>query len=54
MVAYQIITGNSANPYWDMFSGIMLLAAVSGDSIILLFFDTRWKASLRDIMSKLT
>jgi hypothetical protein len=52
-VAYQIITGNSVDVHWDIVDGVTVIVAVCGDSIILLAYDTRWKASLRDIMSDL-
>jgi hypothetical protein len=53
MITYQIISGNSANLYWDLISTSMTLAAVSGDSIILLVYDSRWKSSVRDIFSEI-
>jgi hypothetical protein len=53
MIAYQIISGKRTDPYWDMISGAMLAAALCGDSIILLFFDQRWKVSVQEIVSRM-
>ena len=53
MVSYQIISGNTVNVHWDLVSCTMLMLSVAGDSVILLLYDARWKASLRDMMSKI-
>ncbi len=50
MIAYQVFSGNSASIHWEMISTTFLALTVCGDSIILLAYDTRWKASLHDIM----
>jgi hypothetical protein len=52
MVIYQIISGSPPSIYWEMVGSPMLLTTICGDSIILLVHDTRWKACLKEIMSK--
>jgi hypothetical protein len=53
MIIYQIITGNLTNVYWEIVSSALLLAAISGDSVILLVYDRRWKASALEMISRL-
>jgi hypothetical protein len=51
LVLYQMISGTPGHFYWDMVAAFFLSAAVSGDSIILLVYDARWKSSVRDMIS---
>jgi hypothetical protein len=51
LFSYQIIAGTLGNIYWDMAATICLSAAISGDSIILLAYDSRWNASVWDMIS---
>ena len=51
LAIYEIISGTRASFYWDMVGAVFLSVAVSGDSIILLFYDVRWKSSVRDMIS---
>jgi hypothetical protein len=53
MVTYQTITASSASPYWDIISHVLLTIVVCGDSIILLVYDRRWKASVRELMLRI-
>jgi hypothetical protein len=53
MISFQIITGSSVNLQWQIVSGVTVVATVCGDSIILLFYDVRWKASINEMKSKL-
>jgi hypothetical protein len=50
LLAYEIIVGEPGNIYWEMLSTICLSAALLGDSIILLFYDARWNATVREIL----
>ncbi len=53
MVVYQIITASTADVYWDLISSCLVTIVVCGDSIILLLYDRRWKASLKELMESI-
>ncbi len=51
--AYEVSSGIPGNPYWELIGSSLVSISISGDSIILLTYDKRWNASLRDMISEL-
>ncbi len=48
-----VMIGVATSIYWDMVGSAMIIVTVGGDSIILLIYDGRWKASLQDMEMKI-
>jgi hypothetical protein len=53
MILYQALSGHTVSTEWDAFSITMLVITVCGDTVILLVYDHRWRASVIQMVDRL-